>query len=104
MARSRSSSFQGKRCVAAAYQVSPSRMNGVPSSYSKAWPLADGLTKPRRVGTDDFSASDQPSAVKPPFWLFKPESFWFDPLRQDHLPGRVARMRTRKTSSPAQNP
>ena len=43
-------------------------------------------------------------AVKPPVWLSSPGSSWFEPLRQVHSPGLVARTRTRNTSPPSQNP
>ena len=104
MGRSRSSSYQRKRLLPAAYQVSPSPKNGVPSANWRAWLLEVTRRKPRRSGLACFSASVHATAVNVPRLFVRPGSAGVEPLVQRQVPGAVATTRTRKVLSPSQKP
>ena len=88
----------------AAYQVSPSAKNGVPSANCSAWSFGVARRNPRRSGLACFSTSLQATAVNVPRLLETPGSLGAEPLVQRQLPGAVATRRTRKVLSPSQKP
>src|SRR5271157_2397351 len=104
MGRSTSSSYHLKRFEARAYQVSPMARYGVPSAYSSAWPLAEGLTIPRRSGFSSSSAAVHGTAANEPDLPEIPGSSGTDPLAHVQVPGAVASSRTRNVRPPSQKP